>query len=260
MKWFFSVLVCAALLTACSTTDPTPSEPDDQLKEFTLHGSASKDDVKVELYADTSLFAGYNDVYLKVTHKGKALNGTTTLRPGFVTCPMNIDCPVIQPGTTADSLGLLHAAIIFTMEGLPGEWKVYVDVVNNDDGKLTTLEIPVTVARADNVREVKTETGKALLALIPQPWKVGKNPIRIALFSGGDSTYTSVENATVVMTPSMPSMGHGSHGNINPTHVSDGIYQGTVNYSMSGEWKVDFAATLGTTQLIHTSFMVDIPK
>jgi hypothetical protein len=36
----------------------------------------------------------------------------------------------------------------------------------------------------------------------------------------------------------MPSMGHGSSGNINPIHTSLGHYLGKVNFSMVGAWQI----------------------
>jgi hypothetical protein len=36
----------------------------------------------------------------------------------------------------------------------------------------------------------------------------------------------------------MPSMGHGSSGNVSPVHTADGIYTGKVNFSMTGDWQI----------------------
>lgn len=36
----------------------------------------------------------------------------------------------------------------------------------------------------------------------------------------------------------MPSMGHGSSGNVNPVHTDNGVYKGKVNFNMTGDWRI----------------------
>jgi hypothetical protein len=48
-----------------------------------------------------------------------------------------------------------------------------------------------------------------------------------------DNTYT------IEITPEMPSMGHGSPNNVNPVNTGNGHYKGKVNFTMTGEWKVN---------------------
>jgi hypothetical protein len=37
----------------------------------------------------------------------------------------------------------------------------------------------------------------------------------------------------------MPSMGHGSPNNINPLHIKNGHYKGKVNFTMTGDWRIN---------------------
>jgi len=34
-------------------------------------------------------------------------------------------------------------------------------------------------------------------------------------------------------------MGHGSPNNVNPVHVSNGHYVGSVNFTMTGAWRIN---------------------
>ena len=36
----------------------------------------------------------------------------------------------------------------------------------------------------------------------------------------------------------MPSMGHGSDGNVSPVHTENGVYAGKVNFNMTGDWQI----------------------
>jgi hypothetical protein len=66
-----------------------------------------------------------------------------------------------------------------------------------------------------------------------------------------DSTYT------IEITPEMPSMGHGSPNNVNPTHVGNGHYKGKVNFTMTGEWKVNVVVKKdGTPVSNNASFTI----
>jgi len=63
-----------------------------------------------------------------------------------------------------------------------------------------------------------------------------------------DSTYT------FVITPEMPSMGHGSPNNVNPVHVGNGHYKGKVNFTMTGEWKVNIAVQKNGNTISKNAF------
>lgn len=65
--------------------------------------------------------------------------------------------------------------------------------------------------------------------------RVGHNPfaVTVAYQDGGPIT-----DLTVTVVPDMPSMGHGSSGNVDPTHVGDGRYEGSANLTMPGEWRI----------------------
>ena len=69
--------------------------------------------------------------------------------------------------------------------------------------------------------------------------------------------FPPVTDLSLEMTPDMPSMGHGSPNNVNPTHVSNGHYKGTVNFTMTGEWRITLVlkksgVTIGTPAFLVT--------
>lgn len=69
--------------------------------------------------------------------------------------------------------------------------------------------------------------------------KVGMNNFILQSYIRANMmTYSTINNLEIEAEPFMPSMGHGSNGNKNPTITKDGIYTGTVNFSMTGDWEV----------------------
>lgn len=258
MRWHFLALACI-VLTSCTSNNPVQPQPAVPA-EYTLVGTSNNGDVAVNLYADTNLYAGYNNVYVKVTVKGQLLNGFVSLGTTMKMGTMSHGCPIIQPGQQVDSAGFYKGAIVFTMAGTDQEWKVMVTVSDNSSGSTTTLDLPVTVTSSSWVKVVKSNNSKTIVALLPKPWRVGKNDIEFAIFTGTDPTYLPPSQATITMVPTMPSMGHGSYGNVNPTLQSNSLYKGVVNYSMSGDWQIDLSVQDNGTTPVTATYTVNVPR
>jgi hypothetical protein len=67
-------------------------------------------------------------------------------------------------------------------------------------------------------------------------------------------SFPGIENYTVEIVPEMPSMGHGSPNNVDPTHSADGHYEGQVNFTMTGLWRINLNIMDGSTVLDSTSY------
>ncbi len=52
--------------------------------------------------------------------------------------------------------------------------------------------------------------------------------------------WVPLTNWEISVTPDMPAMGHGSSGNVAPQHVAAGRYDGGVNLTMRGLWRITF--------------------
>jgi hypothetical protein len=89
--------------------------------------------------------------------------------------------------------------------------------------------------------------------------KVGLNPVVVTLHQTQEMMlFAPVDDATLVLDPEMPSMGHGAPGSVNPTLASAGRYSGQLAFSMAGTWQTTVTVseaghTLGTPKFT-TSF------
>ena len=66
---------------------------------------------------------------------------------------------------------------------------------------------------------------------------VGKNPFTVTVHQKADMmgmSWAALDDLVVTATPDMPSMGHGSTGNVEPVHVAALRYAGSVNITMLG--------------------------
>lgn len=258
MNWQTLVAACLVIVTACTTSNPTQPEPNTP-DTHKLVASGAVGTLTVNLYADTSLTAGYNPVFVRATLDGKPIEGYVTIGTTMDMGTMTHSCPIVQPNQTPDSAGFFHGAIVFTMPGTSNEWTVHVNVINPTTGTTTTVSVGVDVSGSSLVKTVKSGSVKTIIAMLPQSWKVGKNDIEFAIFRGTDPMYPALDSATVTMVPSMPSMGHGSYGNINPVQQENKRYRGVVNYSMTGDWKIDLSIATTDDVPVVASFNVTVP-
>lgn len=252
------LVVIGISITACtSSTDPI-----DQPAAKTLIASAVKDDLRLEVYADRALVAGYNDVFFKVYHNGVLdRNAHLHMTPMMYMGSHDHSCPSVAPASTPDADGFYEAAVIFTM---PSDtmWFLNMEVHNTEHSTETELSLRVPVGSGNTVNVLKSgTTGTMVVTMLPpSKWKEGMNNVTFLLHTTEDGlNFVAVDNATLTLTPSMPSMGHGSHGNVDPKPVGSGWYQGAVNLIMRGEWALDLATMQGDGMPWTTRFWIMVP-
>ncbi len=236
-----SFVLLATLLTISCDTTSNPVTPEPTTK--TLISSAAVDGMTVELYADKAFITGYNPVYVRL------LRGTSLIKDAHVSLNPLMDmgmmkhsCPSVQPGEDPNTEGMFAGAVIYTMAGTTDEWSVGLSIHDHAKDSSYTVSIPVSVAASSAVKVLKIDgQGKTIITLMPRTWKVGKNDAEFMVHTTTDGyVYTPKTDLTPYLTPTMPSMGHGSNGNVDPVHQHDGLYKGNVNLTMTGDWDLEF--------------------
>lgn len=255
------------LLFSCKDDNPVP----DTVKYLKFAEAVSlNSSFNLEMHAKDSLFVGYNKVYFKVTNKsdGKTITQTTlAMHPLMDMGTFKHACPYENPSTNVNSEGYSEGVILFSMIGT-NSWSVDVDITA--DGKTETAHLAIAkVITTNPVRKiVVTDTLKTsvpfiitkypITLVIPQAWKVGSNPFEITIHQMASMmSFPAVTDLTVEITPEMPSMGHGSPNNVNPAHTSNGHYMGSVNFTMTGDWRVHLTIKKGD-RLISDKAYFDI--
>lgn len=71
-------------------------------------------------------------------------------------------------------------------------------------------------------------------------------------------SFPAIDGYTMTMTPEMPSMGHGSPNNVNPVSSGMGKYDGKVNFTMTGYWKVNFEFLTESGETVKTGQYFDV--
>lgn len=238
--WALS-LTTLLFTTGCDSDDvaPTPTVEYQKIAEGTATGS----DIKVELYSTEDLTTGYNQVYVALFDaSGKRLEQAgISFKPMMQMTDKQHSSPVENPASERALDGYFQGAVVFTMHsGAMGTWTLGVQVQAN--GQTGTFTTPVTIKEAATSRlksfVSKTDGAKYFVALLqPQQPKVGVNDLEVAVYKAQTMMdFPAVTNLTMALDPEMPTMGHGSPNNVNPTHTSGGHYKGKVNFTMTGLW------------------------
>jgi hypothetical protein len=90
----------------------------------------------------------------------------------------------------------------------------------------------------------------------PQRPRVGVQDFSLFVhrLNADSSEYLPVSGLTIDHEPTMPSMGHGSEGNVAPVYRANGRYDGKISFNMTGDWRIDIAAKQGNIMLLKTFF------
>jgi hypothetical protein len=125
-----------------------------------------------------------------------------------------------------------------------------VTVFNSAASKEGVVKFDVNVA-TPAVSRIKsfTQDGKSYFVsyMFPQTPKVGVNDIAIMVNKRETMmAFPGATGFTIAMEPEMPSMDHGSPYNVDPTHKGSGQYMGKVNFTMTGEWRINLDLDEGT--------------
>lgn len=259
-------LALTALL-ACGAP-PVPAEPSVEAPDSEVQPllSARSDGLTVTLLATRPLSVGLNAVFYEIVRNGAPVTrATVAQRPVMNMTSMKHSCPLVDPPAEANAHGRFEGQLVFTMPSSEDEtWDLSLEVTLPGETVPSTVTFERLAVADSRARKSVTLDGVmhvVTLTFDGQP-KVGKNKYSVTVHrpeTAEKMRFLPAVDLALVGTPEMPSMGHGSSGNVNPVHVRGGVYQGTVNFSMLGDWVLHLTlkgangAALGT---LDWSFML----
>lgn len=257
-KIFIYISAVFIIASASCKKDPDP-KPDYKagLVKIT-EAYASGASAKVELWAEKELSTGYQKLYLALYDSitNQILNrSAVSIMPMM---EMNMDghimshsAPFENPESIDAENSLFPCAAVFTMPstGDDGKWRLEVSVKKEGQMKIGKAVLQLQIKQSDPV-VVKTITAsdgsKLTVSYILSKPKVGINDIEVIIHSRQDMmNFPPVSDYIILMTPEMPSMGHGSPNNVNPVHTKNGHYKGKVNFTMTGDWRINLELNKG---------------
>lgn len=267
---FFLAAVCLSVASCTKEKTDYEAEIDTVVTEhyeFKEAAAVNSDDYHISIEAlNGTFYKGYNEIRLKVTDtrtNEKANVSAATFLPiitnvdgSKISCPHKYDLAY----NAGDQYFSGYA--VFTNEGdTGGSWELYISFTINNQ----TYPVMQTIAVQEQTNKnlnMTTFTGKDggqyFIALVaPQKPKVAENELVAGIYKFNQPTsppsgsfpdpsqfsFAEVNGYTLQLDPRMPEPSMGNHSSINNkdlTQQNDGLYHGVVNYTMTGNWTLNF--------------------
>ncbi|MDP6907976.1 MAG: FixH family protein [Flavobacteriales bacterium] len=260
---FVGVALVGAMLGGCKKDDPTPN-PDDNTDGLVLIGSGYTDagSMLVKLFSADSVYAAYTQFFIEV--RDSATNtviedGHVSLSPMMNMPGMAHSAPFENPEDEEAVNGLFPCAVVFQMPSEMG-WTLEIHIHEHVNGGQGEITFPISVRTPSTPRThvvTPLNGNNQLIISYVQPAlpEIGMNDFEVTLHTKESMmSFPGEDSYTVEMEPLMLAMGHGSPNNVNPSHTSDGHYQGQVNFTMTGLWRINLNIMDGTEVVDSTSY------
>ena len=216
-------------------------------------------DGKYNVFAYTrngSFHNGYNEIYFVATKKatGNYIKNFELTNITPIMHMVKMDKYHSTPtGPAAESfdngiLAVKRSWVSFLMNtSEAGSWTLSYDaLVLGKEGKVEKKDIVVNALPDGQawLKSFKVGDDNYFLSLVnPSDWKTGTNTIKAYISKKSDPITTpyalATETFTVEIDPRMPDMGnHTSPDNTPLVKQQDGSYQGTINLTMTGLWRI----------------------
>ena len=256
---FFVFAATITILSSCQKDPITEIEDPKKSLIKIAEGFAIGSATKVEVYSKAALGTGYQKLYVALydSTSNKTMSKASVQVLPMMDMDMNgmkmsHSAPLENPESMDAENTLFSAAAVFTMpsSGESGKWTLQVLVKKESQTKYGIAKMAIQVKQSDpeRVKSITAADGtKLVIAYIsPSSPKVGINDFEVAIFKKPDMmSFPAEDTYTIVMTPEMPSMGHGSPNNVNPTLTKNGHYKGKVNFTMTGDWRINLDLNKG---------------
>lgn len=287
----FLALLCATLVSCTKEKTDYEAELADEVTEYFEFKEAAvltNDGYTISLEAlNGTLFKGYNEIRVKITNAQGSVNGTlaVTFLPllsangseGRTSCPHRHHLTYDEAG------GYYSGYVVFTEESTnANNWVLQIGLSNGGQHYAAQQDIVVQSQPNKNL-SMTSFTGSDgidyIIALAaPQKPKVAENNLLAGIYRRNDAstqsekivdndgldvtslTYSEVNAYTLQLDPRMPepSMGnHSSPNNRDLTQQADGLYNGVVNYTMTGNWTLNFILLNQNGQIVKGTVVPD---
>ncbi len=271
---FFNLFAIATLfvVTISCTLDKTDYEAEintvvTEYYEFKKAISFNSNNYKITIEAlNGTFYKGYNEIRLKITNNQtneNITNSEVTLLPIMTdTEGKSISCPhSYNLVYKTDNDTYYSGYIVFTSESsISKNWELYVSFTDNNQTYRINQTISVQPQNNKNLNMTSfngNDGEEYFIALIaPQKPSVAENELVAGVYKYNQPTtpagpfpdpsqfsYSEVKAYTLLLDPRMPEPSMGNHSSINNQDLvqqSDGLYYGVVNYTMTGNWTLNF--------------------
>jgi hypothetical protein len=246
-KIFLLSLMSAFLFVSCKkdkdeTVDPITGGTTAAAQYKLIDKDTIDNDLIVELYANTeTIEMGYTPLYVKIKDlSGNAVeNAMVSFMPMMDMGTMQHSSPLEQPVFNSSSK-YYEGMVVYTMASSAGSWEL--DVMANGESASFDINVMMNPTNTKYVGSYNGTDGEKYIVTLVRPfkWSVGMNDVSFMVHKKESMmSFPTVSDFTIAMDPQMTSMGHGSPNNVSPVSKGNGYYKGKVNYTMTGDWRLN---------------------
>jgi hypothetical protein len=193
---------------------------------------------------------GYNRLHVVVLDSADTKKNITDAHISFAPLMdmgmMKHSCPFTNPeNKVEDGTKAFVGSVVFIMPSTStGSWMIDINVQNNATNQEGMASFDITVIEDTEPRLFSFvsafDSSKLFVALIdPMKPETGINKFNLGIYKKETMmSFPGVEGIVVKSEPWMPSMNHGSPNNVDPVSVGNGMYEGQVNFTMTGYWQI----------------------
>lgn len=267
---FFLTTLCLVVLSCTKEKTDYEAEIDTVVPEYLEFEEAvaiQSGDYNISIEAlNGTFYKGYNEIHLKITDsqtKEKANASAVTFLPIFTHADGEESSgPHRYVMNYSPDDGCFLGYSVFTEESsTDGKWQLYISFTIAGQTHMVNQNIDVQEQPNKNLSMTSfrgKDDEQYLIALVsPQQPKVGENGLVAGIYkfnkpadpqSGSfpDASlvsYTEVSGYSLQLDPRMPEASMGNHSSPNNKDLiqqDDGLYHGVVNYTMTGNWTLNF--------------------
>ncbi len=243
-----SFLLIAGLLVFVSSCSDNNSNTNSDIELIAI-SSVKSGDFTVQLESEKLLETGYNNLYWSVSKGNERVQlDSVTFSPIMDMTTMKHSCPKGNPtkSNTLDRAFETYAVFIMP-SGEMGTWSISVHAYLSSREHIEA-DLPVYIANSWRLQSATINDTKYFVSWVsPVEPFVGKNTVKLMLHKKMTMmSFPSTDDFALSMYPFMD-MGAGE-GHSAPfeqlTAKGNGVFEGSISYSMSGDWQI--TVTLGT--------------
>ena len=262
MKFHIKILAIIALmgvLLSCEDEEVTPDTRSDLVE---IASMVDDQNIMFRILAEKSFAIGYHSFEIEVTDEdtGEKISGLDLEVTPMMNMTMHShSAPVEEQNDPVSIDGYYPFAVVFIMAG---NWELNIEY--SDGGALqgaVSFSLPINAPAEARLKSFEAPSGEMFFISLLSPSEplVGVNDFELAIHRRENMmSFPAVSNCSVLIEPSMPSMGHGSPNNVDPVHTADGHYMGKVNFTMDGEWLVEASIFEGEEEIGAVSFDITL--
>jgi hypothetical protein len=271
MKFYYCLVAALLLAVTSCTLDKTDYEAEISTEVPIYHDFEEAVSVNSGIYnisieaLNGTFYKGYNEIHLKLidTQTNSEISGATVT---FLPVMTNANgtatsCPHKYTLAYDATNGYYTGYVVFTdLSTTTDTWKLYLGLTINNQA--TAISTNVTVKEQANKNLNMTAftgndgIGYVIALIAPQQPNVARNELVAGIYKyiepqgvpgsfpdPSQFLYAEAEGYTLKLDPRMPEPSMGNHTSPNNQDLmqqSNGLYYGAVNYTMTGNWTLNF--------------------